>query len=345
MSLFCSILVASALSLPVASVEEKADYHERTYPGRVVPIQRADITPQVSGEILEVCFENGAEVRRGDLLYRLDSVKYQAAVQNAEAKVAECKANLSYAELSYERHKQLVGTRAVSVNAVDEALSQRDSMRASLAAAEAALLAAKDELTHCRIVAPIDGKAGSTMKTAGNYVTAGSGVLVSLVQLNPIRVRFAVANRELLDLFGGAAPTADDSAKVTLRLSNGNAYPGEGHVEYAENEADEQTDTVQLYACFDNPNSMLSAGGTVSVTLATASGVRRPAIPVTAVLQDVRGPYVWVVRDDRSVERRYIARGDLDPEDGLMFVEKGLSVGERIVADGAHRVKTDTTVK
>ena len=345
MSSSLSILAAAALALPVAPVVEKADFHERTYPGRIVPIQRADITPQVSGEILEVCFENGAEVRRGDVLYRLDPVKYEAAVKNAEAKVIECKASVSYAELSYERHKRLVGTRAVSANAVDEALSQRDSTRASLAAAEAALLAARDDLAHCRIVAPIDGKAGSTMKTAGNYVTAGSGVLVSLVQLNPIRVRFAVSNRELLDLFGGAVPTSDESAKVTLRLANGSTYPGEGHIEYSENAADELTDTLQLYACFDNENRMLAAGGTVSVTLSTTTGVKRPAIPVTAVLQDVRGPYVWVVNDDRSVTRRYIARGDLDSEDGLMFVEKGLSVGERIVSDGAHRVKADSVIR
>ncbi len=344
MSFCCSVLVAASLALPVASVVEKADLRERSYPGRIVPIQRADIVPQVSGEILEVCFDNGAEVRSGDVLYRLDRVKYEAAVKNAEAKVSQCKANVAYAELSYERHKRLVEKHAVSVNAVDEALSQRDSARASLAAAEAELIAARDDLNHCEITAPIDAKAGSTMKTMGNYVTAGSGVLVTLVQLNPIRVRFAVSNRELLDLFGGTVPT-DDSAKVHLRLANGSTYPGEGHIEYSENAADELTDTLQLYASFDNANRTLAAGGTVSVTLSTDTGALRPAVPVTAVLQDVRGPYVWIVNPDRSVTRRYIARGDLDPADGLMFVEKGLTVGEKVVKDGAHRVKADTTIQ
>lgn len=339
-----AVLLAAVLSLPTAEVVSKSDARTRTYSGRVVAIQRADITPQVSGEILEVCFQNGTDVRKGDVLYRLDAVKYAAAVRNAEAKVAECKANLSYAEISYERHRKLIGTRAVSVNAVDEALSQRDSARAALAAAEAELITARDKLAHCTIVAPIDGKLGSTQKTAGNYVTAGSEPLVSIVQYDPIRVRFSVSNSDLLDLFDGYAPAPEETV-IRLKLANGSDYPAEGTVEYVENAADELTDTMQLYARFGNAGRALQAGGTVTVSLATKRGVLRPAIPVTAVLHDVRGPYVWTVAPDRSVSRRYIARGHVDAHDGLMFVEKGLKPGEVVVADGAHKVKADSTIR
>jgi RND family efflux transporter MFP subunit len=124
MSILPVLLCAANLTLPVGEVKTMPVFKERMYPARVVAIQRVDVTPQVSGEILEVAFENGSVVKAGDVLYRLDPVKYEAAVKNAESKLAECKANMQYAELSYERHKKLLETRAVSLDAVDNALSQ-----------------------------------------------------------------------------------------------------------------------------------------------------------------------------------------------------------------------------
>ena len=334
-----SILVLAAeLILPISEVSNMPDYRARNYPGRVVAIQRVDVIPQVSGEILEVCFKNGATVKVGDVLYRLDRVKYEAAVKNAESKLQEMKASAHYAELSYERHKNLMETRAVSLDAVDNALSQRDSSRAAYAAAQAELVAAKDDLDHCTIVAPIAGKLGTTAKTKGNYVSAGSEVLVSLVQIDPVRVRFSIANRELLELFRSKWQTSRDATRIQLVLADGTAYPLEGRAEYMENAADESTDTMQIYAVFDNPDRLLKVGGTVSVTVSSKNGVQRPSIPTTSVLQDVRGPYVWVVGEDGLVERRYIARGDAQ-ENGWLFVEKGLKVGERIVAEGGHKVR------
>ena len=128
-----SLLIAAAL--PLVEVGETRDFCARKYPGRVTPVEEVRIVPQVSGEILEVSFANGAAVKKGDLLYRLDPVKYEAAVKNAEAKVVELKASLAYAEKSAVRHADLIRTRAVSQDAYDNALSQRDAARAALASA------------------------------------------------------------------------------------------------------------------------------------------------------------------------------------------------------------------
>ena len=338
MNLLGLLFCAAELALPVESVRELADHRESTYPGRVVPIQKVDVVPQVSGEILEICFRNGDNVKEGDVLYRLDSVKYEAAVKNAESKLAECRANVSYAELSYERHQKLVGTRAVSQDAVDNALSLRDSSRAAFAAAQAELVSAKDDLAHCTSVAPISGRIGSTAKTRGNYVGKGAETLVTIVQCDPIRVRFSMSNRELLEIFRGSWSTRREDVSIRLTLANGERYAGEGAAEYMENEADEFTDTVQIYALFDNPDHVLRAGGTVGVTVSAKQGVMRPAIPATAILQDVRGPYVWVVGEDGAAERRYVARGEVQTN-GYLFVEKGLRVGERLVSEGGHKVR------
>ena len=334
--------VAATLTLPTVAVSEQRDYQTSVYPGRVTPIAQVDVIPQVSGEILEVEFKNGQLVKRGDVLYRLDPVKYQAAVKNAESKLAECRANVKYAEVSYARHQKLLSTKAVSLDAVDNALSQRDSSRAALAAAEADLIAAKDDLAHCTITAPIDGKIGTTAKTRGNYVAAGSLTLVTIVQLSPIRVRFAISNREILDLTDSGARRQPDDVEISLTLANGSAYPTNGVIEYVENAADETTDSVTVYTLFRNSKMRLVPGGTVAVTLSSKAGVKRPAIPPTAILQDTQGPYVWVVGKSGSVERRSVARGDLVGD--YIFIEKGLAVGEVIVADGAHRVHRGDTV-
>ena len=336
------LLLAAAITLPVVEVKEVADFKTRIYPGRVVPVAQVNVVPQVSGEILEVGFENGSVVKEGQLLYRLDSVKYEAAVKNAEAKVAECKANLSYAELSYTRHKKLLESRAVSLDAVDNALSQRDSSRAAYAAAQAELISARDDLKHCRIVAPINAKAGSTAFTKGNYVTTSSGTLVTLVQYRPIRVRFSISNREYLEMFGGATRSLQQDGVVALMLADGREYEEPGEIEYTENASDERTDTMQVYALFKNASFNLKPGGTVTVTLTTKKGVMRPAIPPTAILQDVQGPYVWVLDGQNRVSRRSVARGDISGD--WLFVEKGLKKGERIVGDGAHKVHKGMTV-
>ena len=343
MSVFSVFLLAVELTLPVAEVVNQPDHRVRNYPGRVVAIQKVEIVPQVSGEILEVCFQNGAAVKEGEVLYRLDSVKYEAAVKNAESKLAECKANAHYAELSYERHKTLLETRAVSLDAVDNALSQRDSSQAAYAAAQAEVVAAKDDLAHCTIIAPIDGKLGSTTKTKGNYVNKGSEMLVTLVQQDPIRVQFSISSRELLELFHGKWRTSRENAVIDVTLADGVTSIRGGQAEYMDNAADELTDTVQIFAKFDNPDKLLKVGGTVAVTVSSKQGVMRPAIPPTAVLQDTQGPYVWALGADNRVERRTIARGDLVGD--WMFVEKGLRVGERFVADGAHKVHKGDVIK
>jgi len=323
-------------------VTEVADHRASTYPGRVVSIAEVAVVPQVSGEILEVAFQNGQHVKAGDVLYRIDPVKYKAAVKNAESKLTECRANVKYAELSYERHKSLLETRAVSLDAVDNALSQRDSTRAALAAAEADLVAAQDDLKHCTIVAPINGKVGSTVKTKGNYVKAEGDALVTIVQRRPVRVGFSISNRELLQIFAQGGRSKPDEVSVVLSLADGSTYPESGQVEYADNTADEMTDTVKLYAVFPNEDLRLVVGGTVAVTVSSKKGVLRPAIPPTSVLQDTQGPYVWALDANGVASRRTIARGDLIGD--WLFVEKGLKVGERIVADGAHKVRRGMVV-
>lgn len=331
-----ALLIAAAVSLPVVEATAVRDVSAKTYPGRIVSVAEVEVRPQVSGEILEVGFANGDMVKKGAMLYRLDPVQYNAAVKNAEAKVAELRASLAYAEKSVVRHVELVKTRAVSQDAYESAVSARDAGRAALAAAEAGLVAAQDDLRHCTITAPIAGCVGTTEVTEGNYVQKGERRLVTLVQTDPIRVRFQVSNADFAALFGSDVGTIRRDAHVGIRLVSTGETCATGRVEYVENVADVLTDTVGVNALLDNPRGAFRRGQTVMVALKNANGVKRAAIPPNAIAQDIVGTYVWVVGANGRAARRRIVRGGL--QDGVQLIRSGLEPGERVVADGVHRV-------
>ena len=144
----------AALTLPVAEVAGEVDDQAKTYPGRVVAMQRVDLAPEVSGEILEVCCADGALVKAGAVLFRLNPIKYKSALKNAQSKVAECKSRKLYADSNFARHEK---TKGVSQDAVDKARSDRDVAASALEAAEAELAVAEYNLAHCEVKTPISG--------------------------------------------------------------------------------------------------------------------------------------------------------------------------------------------
>ena len=327
----------AAVTLPVVQVRAVRTEHSRKYPGRVVPIERVDIIPEVSGDILEVGFENGQNVKTGDVLYRIDPVKYEAAVKNAEAKVAETKANLAYARLSAQRHEALIKTRAVSQDDLDRALAMKESSMAAFAAAEADLMSARDDLKHCRILSPISGKVGTTSLTMGNYVQKGSRALVSIIRTSPIRVRFSLSNMDYHKVFASDSERIVSEGRVEVRLVASGDVCATGRVEYVENAANPLTDTVDVYAVVENAKGVLKSGQTVVATLSASRGVVRAAVPPNAVAQDMQGAYVWAVGDDGRARKSRVVRVGL--QDDVLLLSSGVKPGERIVADGVHKVR------
>ncbi len=332
-----------ALALPVAKVAAVEDFQTKGYPGKVVPVAQVNIVSRVNGEILELGFRNGDVVKQGQLLYLLDSVKYEAAVKNAEAKVAEFKAKTAYAESSYHRNKQLSDINAVSQDTMESTLSARNAFQASVAAAEADLISAKDDLEHCRIIAPIDGKAGTTNFTEGNYVTTNSGTLVTLVQTSPIRVRFSISNRDYLTMFGGSARSIRDHGAVKLILANGLEYAEAGKIDYVDNTANDSTDTIQVFALLNNKDRALVPGGTVGVFLSSKAGVKKPAVAPSAIMQDIKGAYVWIVGEGNVVQKQYVIRGNITKD--LQLIDSGLKAGDVVVTDGTHKVSSGDKIR
>ena len=146
-----------------------------------------------------------------------------------------------------------------------------------------------------------------------------------------------------MSLFGGLTRRLRNEATAQIFLANGEEHSCESEFEYVENTADELTDTIQVYYQYENKEGLLRPAGTISVTLASKKGAMRPAVPPTAILQDIQGPYVWVLDKENRAERRSVARGDLSGD--WVMIEKGVKVGERIVADGAHKAKRGMTIE
>lgn len=325
----------------VGVVGESLEVETRRYTGHVVSSSSVSLTPRVSGEVLGVLFKEGESVKTGDLLYELDPIRYEASVKNAEAKVAEYKAKLAYAENSFNRAENLYQEKAASKDNMENALSEYEAAHALLLAAEADLITARDDLKNTRVFAPIDGKVSLTKYTKGNYVTPNSGALATIVQTNPLRVTFSLSNRDFLSMFR-TEEALKGKAAIRLRLADDSVYDLPGIVELVDNQANRQTDTIQVYAKFDNPEGILIPESTVTVLLSRTNGHMAPAVPPSAVMHDAKSAYVYIVTDGDVVERREVALGANDGE--TQIVKVGLKPGEKIVVDGMHKTMPGGTV-
>ena len=333
--IFAQMPGAMKQTVGVAAVEEIGNIQSRRYTGQVVAQAEVNVVPRVSGEILKLGFKDGDYVKKGQLLYAIEKTQYEAAVKQAEANIAESKARLEYAESSFERNQTLYEVNAASKDTMESTKSAVDAFRAGLAAAEAGLVTAQENLKYTDIIAAIDGLVGVTKFTEGNYITPSSGSLLTIIQMQPIRVRFSISMADFLSGYGSLT-ALKQNGQVTLKLADGSEYASNGTIEFLNNEANVKTDAVQVYASFPNADMKLIPGSTVTVTLSKKSGDKMPAVPPSAVMHDAQTSFVYVVGEGNKIERRVIELGDMTKTHQL--VTSGLKVGEKVVYQGTHKV-------
>ena len=326
----------------VEKVTEAEDFETRHYTGQVVSRSVVNIVARVSGEIQEVGFNDGGVVRKGQMLYKLDPVQYEAAVKGAEAAVEKSRAELEYAESNYERLKLLYEKQASSLDMMESAKSTLGVAKAALLSAEAELITAKDNLKNTVITAPQDGIVGVTAYTTGNYITPNSGTLVTIIENQPIRVRFSLSVADLFAMFGTHEELMEDGM-VALTLADGSTYPEKGEIELLNNEANARTDTIQIYASFPNAERKLVTGNTLSVTLSRRNGKLLASISPSALMHDAKGSCVYVLDVANKVEQRYVEPGSATPQRQL--IQSGLSAGEVVICKGTHKAAPGMTVE
>ncbi|HDL8433501.1 efflux transporter periplasmic adaptor subunit [Yersinia enterocolitica] len=348
-----SVMAATPLpAVTVAVVTSATPDSALQFLGRVEAIQAVDVTTRTEGFIAARLFTEGQMVKQGDLLYEIDPALHQASVTQAQAQLDSATASANHAQVNLTRLQRLGNNRSVSQAEVDEAQAQRDISRAAVAQAQANLQIQQLQLSFTHIYAPITGQIGHSRFNVGSLINPASGTLVSIVQLDPIRVAIAVNERDYItatyQLSTTVASASDNSALVfehftpRIQLANGKQYPESGVFESVDNQIDKQTGTVTIRTRFDNPRHLLLPGGVVNVSLAAETAKAVTAIPIAALQQNKQGHFVLVVTDKDQVEVRPVTLGEQFEQQ--YEVKDGLKVGERVIVSGLQHVRPGMTV-
>jgi membrane fusion protein, multidrug efflux system len=319
-------------------------------PGRTWAYRIAEIRPQVNGIIQKRLFEEGSDVRAGQVLYEIDPSHFEAAYNNAKAALNRAEANLPSIRSRVERYRELLPDKAVSQQEFDDAAAAEKQNQADVEFWKAMVETAKINLGYTRVTASISGRIGRSNVTDGALVTAHQPLAMATIQqLDPIYVDVPQSTAELLRLKqrtegGGVKPNGENQRKVKLILEDKTQYPLEGALQFRDVTVDPTTGSVILRIVFPNPKSALLPG--MFVRAVVQEGIAEDAIlvPQQAVSRDPKGnPFVLIVDNAGKVQQRMLA---LDRAIGdKWLVTSGLAAGDHVIVEGLLKVRAGASVK
>lgn len=334
-----------APSAPMVDVAQVL--HERVtewdeFTGRLQAPESVTLIPRVSGYIDSVNFKEGALVRKGDVLFRIDPSVFEVEVARLKADLASALSAEQLATNDFERAHKLFDQKAVSAELLDTRESNKRQTAAAVASVKAALMRAELDLAYTQVQAPIDGRVSYANVTAGNYVTAGQSVLTSLVSTASMYAYFDVDEQTYLKYVKLTAekkrndPRAGDNP-VYMALANERDYQHIGMVDFVDNAMDKQTGTIRVRATFDNEDNSLLPGLFARLRTAGSGAYEGILIDDKAVGTDLNNKFVLVVGADGLVEYRGVTLGE--KVQGLRIVTQGLMAEDKIVVNGMQRVR------
>ena len=280
-------------------------------------------------------FKEGDFVKAGQTLFQIEPTEFVNSSKVASANVANLKAQLAYAEKQLKRSEELVKNDYIARSQYDQMLSQRDSLRAQVASAEASYNDSQRIMGYTMVKSPVDGRVGIINVTVGNYVTPSSGALTTINSTNPIYVTFPLDSNDYAILANSDAE-ANSNRKTELYLSNGEKYKFDGIQDFQDNKVDQSTGTITMRATFQNPNNALIQGEFLTVKLYANKPSNIPVVPQTAVQENQAGKFVYKLDEQDLPQLVYIKTKGQSGNDWI--VEEGLKKGDRIVTDGLQKV-------
>lgn len=359
--LFCAIAVALAackkqeqMQMPTPEVGVvKATAQNvpltRDLVGRLAPFRSADVRARVPGVLVKRVYQEGTDVKEGQVLFQIDPAPLQATLSAAQANLASAQATYSNAKVSADRARKLAPQNYVSKADLDNAEAAERSAAAAVQQARASVESARINLGYTNVTAPISGRAGKQQVTEGALVGQGDATLLTTVdQLDPLYVNFSLSVSELEALRaaqsrGGVALTGTGDAKVEVVLTDGSVYQEAGTLDFSGAVADPATGAVSLRALIPNPQKTLLPG--MFVTLKAVLGERLNAflVPQEALLRDAQGAYVYVVGADGKVARKNVTAEN--PRDGKWVITSGLAANDQVIVSGVQKVQPGAPAK
>lgn len=341
-TLFGQIMTGKAMKNKPAPqvVVETVEYENviRSFeaPGRVVSKYRVDVLARISGYLRTSYFKEGDYVKAGQTLFQIEPTEFANSAKMAGANVSNLKAQLAYAEKQLARAQELVKKDYIAKSQYDQMLSQRDSLKAQLASAQASYNDSQRIYGYTMVKSPVDGRVGIINVTVGNYVSPTSGALTTINSTNPIYVTFPLDSNDYAAL-ANSDKEQNNNRKAELILPNGSEYRLKGVQDFQDNKVDQSTGTVTMRATFQNPDNALIHGEFVTIKLYANKPVKVPVVPQTAVMENQAGKYVYKMDENDLPQLVYIKTGG--QSGSKWIVEDGLKKGDRIVTEGLQKVK------
>ncbi len=325
----------------VRTIETQSTELQTSYPATIRGVQDVEIRPKISGFITKMLVKEGQTVKKGQLLFEIDNVTYQAAVRQAKAAVNSAEAQLSTAKLTYENNQKLFENNVIGTYELQSSKNSYENAQAALAQAKANYVSAKQNLDFCYVTSPSDGVVGDLPYRVGALVSSSSAqALTTVSDINTMQVYFAMTEKDMLEMTktkGGLHAVISEYPAVKLQLADGTTYGHDGKVAAVSGVIDQATGSVSMRADFPNPEHLLKSGGSGYIIVPHVSS-NVVVIPQNAVAQVQDRYFVYVVGKDNKVKYTNVT---VNPNnDGKNYIiESGLKAGDKIVVQGINSLK------
>ena len=319
-------------------------------PGRINSVREAQVRARATGILLKRLFEEGSNVREGQVLFEIDPAPLQAGLNSAKASMAKTEAALKESKATVDRYKELVPINAISKQVYDQAVAMLGQNEAELLATKAAVQTAELNLGYAQVTAPISGRIGKALVTEGALVSATEATQLALIrQLDPVYFDFTQSSTEVLRLKralenGTLESVAPGEARVTLILEDGTVYQHEGKLLFSDISVDPTTGMITLRAEIPNPENLLMPGMFARAQIVEGINANALTIPQRTVTRGAGGKSsVLTVNNENKVEPRTIEVERIIGD--KVVVAKGLKAGERIIVEGSQKAPPGSVVK
>ena len=337
--------------VPVVPPVQKDVPVVREWVGLTYGMVNADIIAQVTGYLMSQNYEDGAMVKKGDLLFQIDPRPFQAALDQAQGNLDQAKAALIRDEANAKRAVDLLAKNVISREQYDDQIQGFESSKAAVVAGQAAVEQARLNLEFTSILAPVDGLAAIAKAQVGNLIGPSTGTLTTVTMVDPIRVKFFISENEYLQFiqpyFGDPEKLINQQKRggfgLQILLSDQTIYPQPGRILAVNNQVTQNTGSLQIEAIFPNQGSLLRAGQFARVRGVT-SWINNALLVPQRAINDLQGKaQIAVVGPDGKVDLRLVETGPTYAS--MQVVTSGLQPGESVVVEGMQKLRQGMTVK